>query len=188
MDAFIPILIVFAIAGCISFLTRDKKRKKKYPEEYNKSNGSGLQHFPLYRKKILSPAETCFYQVLRQMLPPGKAISVKVRLEDIMFVPPCKNKFGYRRQISCRHVDFVVFNPCSGMVDFCIELDDSSHKNRQDADRQKDGFFQYARIPLIRVPVQYKYDPRDVAAKILRVMRETIPADLVQGYSGHWEA
>ena len=105
-----------------------------------------------------------------------------------MFVPPCKNKFGYRRQISCRHVDFVVFNPCSGMVDFCIELDDSSHKNRQDADRQKDGFFQYARIPLIRVPVQYKYDPRDVAAKILRVMRETIPADLVQGYSGHWEA
>ena len=105
-----------------------------------------------------------------------------------MFVPPCKNKFWYRQKINCRHVDFVVFNPQNGMVDFCIELDDSSHQDRQDADRNKDSFFQYARIPLIRIPVQYKYDPRDVAAKILRTMRGTIPENVIRGDFYHWKA
>ena len=158
------------------------------------SGGTGGSYYrqeskiPLKRKKILSPAETCFYQLLRNILPPGKSISVKVRLEDIMFVPPCSDKSRYRRQINCRHVDFVIFNPQNGMVDFCIELDDSSHQDRQDADRNKDSFFQYARIPLIRIPVQYKYDPRDVAAKILRTMRGTIPENFIRGYFYHWKA
>ena len=156
------------------------------------SGGTGGSYYrqeskiPLKRKKILSPAETCFYQLLRNILPPGKSISVKVRLEDIMFVPPCSDKSRYRRQINCRHVDFVIFNPQNGMVDFCIELDDSSHRGREEEDRKKDNFFRDAGIPLVRVPVQYTYDSRDVAKKILNVMRESVYPYFRADYAYYW--
>lgn len=187
--------LIFGILAVlvVCFLTGVFNSRRDYPvPKENESNSRGDLNanpgMPLKRKKIMSAAETCFYQILIHMLPQGKAISVKVRLEDIMFVIPCRNKFWYRQKINCRHVDFVIFNPQNGMVDFCIELDDSSHQDRQDADKNKDSFFRSARIPLIRIPVQYTYDPRDVAKKILNVMRESESPYFMADYAYHWDA
>ena len=33
----------------------------------------------------------------------------------------------YRNKIKSRHVDFVVFDPLSGQIDYAIELDDQTH-------------------------------------------------------------
>lgn len=187
--------LIFGILAVlvVCFLTGVFNSHRDYPvprenESHSRGDLNANPGMPLKRKKIMSAAETCFYQILLQMLPQGKAISVKVRLEDIMFVIPCRNKFWYRQKINCRHVDFVIFNPKNGMVDFCIELDDSSHQERQDADKNKDSFFRSARIPLIRIPVQYTYDPRDVAKKILNVMRESVSPYLMADYAYHWNA
>jgi hypothetical protein len=62
-----------------------------------------------------------------------------------------------------------------------IELDDSSHKrdDRQERDDFIDRVFQFAGLPLLRLPVQRDYNTREIAAQIVPILKDRLSIPVV---------
>lgn len=119
------------------------------------------------RKRLLNEQEGRFYVILSSIIPEDRRISCKIRMEDMINVTTiCKNKLKYRNQINCRQIDFVVYDPISGSVDYAIELNTVSN----DDSGFKDAVFCKIGIPLLRFQAKrdkYTYsDIIDIAEKI----------------------
>ena len=120
------------------------------------------------RDDFLSPSEFSFYKVLTSLSAGRFTIQSKVRLADVFFVARPNENMSYFNRIAQRHLDFLVCDLSTMKPLFGIELDDASH---QRSDRQeRDGFvekvFAAAKLPLVRVPVQREYSPRQLAELI----------------------
>jgi len=120
------------------------------------------------RDDFLSPAEFSFYKVLSSLLGTRLIVQSKVRLADIFFVARPNENVAFFNRIAQQHLDFLVCDPKTMKPLFGIELDDSSHKrdDRQERDEFVEKVFQAARLPLLRVPVQREYNPREIAPLI----------------------
>ena len=128
-------------------------------------NNNSDEDIPVKMRRLLSEAELNFYHVLKSILPDGREISCKCRLEDIMYVENCPKRESYRGKIKSRHVDFVIYNSVNGFIDCAIELDDKSHsesEKQMKSDRLKDQVFQKIGIPLIRIKVKRFYRPEEI--------------------------
>lgn len=138
----------------------------------NRSEGlSRLTCMNVCRKPLLTPNEAAFYVELRKIIPPGRDISCKCRLEDIMGIAAnVSNRNSQRNRIKSRHVDFVVFDPLTGNVDYVIELDDSSHltNKKQQEDQLKNMLFAQIGIILIRVKAKQRYDYMEVYQELIK--------------------
>lgn len=138
----------------------------------NRSDGlSNIHCMNVYRKPLLTPNEAAFYVELRKIIPQGRDISCKCRLEDLMGIPQnAPNKNAQRNRIKSRHIDFVVFDPQTGNVDYVIELDDSSHQTpkKQQEDQFKNMIFAQIGIILIRVKAKQRYDYIEIYQELMK--------------------
>jgi len=123
-----------------------------------------IKEIPMNAKPLLSNAELSFYHVIRSIIPETKEITCKCRLEDIISIGNCQEKESFRNRIKSRHIDFVIFDPNSGNIEYAIELDDRSHKTERShqTDQLKDLIFETVRIPLIRITARRTYDINEI--------------------------
>lgn len=114
---------------------------------------------PYHSKYILTGPEYRFYTALKPLMTEHNyLICPKVGLKDLFEVNKGADRQKYFRQISQKHIDFLI---CDAQLHplFAIELDDKSH-NRSDVkqrDKFKDVVFSSAGLPLYRVPTASTY-------------------------------
>lgn len=152
-------VFIFIILGFLVFI--------KNKETTNHQNI--LENIPVYPKMLLTKDELQFYQTLKTILSSDYDISCKCRLEDIIGIDKrSKNYKSDRNRIKSSHIDFIVFNAITGKVEFVIELDGNSHNiaGQKEADMKKDILLKNAKIKLIRMPSQKKYDPDNIRQTI----------------------
>jgi hypothetical protein len=120
-------------------------------------------------RSLLSPAEHEFFEALVSVVAGACAIFVKVRLIDLLELPPgTVNRQGWLNRVVSKHVDFVLCDPHSLRPLLVIELDDRSHAR---ADRiERDGFLDSvmdcAGIPVEHVRCAGAYDLSALAARV----------------------
>jgi hypothetical protein len=159
---FILLVIIFILAGIVGIMAR----RQKLEQDNKRPRGRDIT---VIRKALLTPNEAAFYTEFQKIMPIGRQLCCKCRLEDLMRIPdniPGKN--AQRNRIKSRHVDFVLFNPINGFTDYAIELDDSTHNTpqRQQEDLFKDELFQQIKMPLIRIKARREYNCREIQREI----------------------
>jgi hypothetical protein len=125
----------------------------------------GARPLPYFsREFLLSNSERAFYTVLRQSIPQGIGICMKVRLADVLDCPSAAKQQGYFAKVSQKHLDFVLYDLVTTRILAGVELDDRSHEQprRQARDHFVNQAMATAGIPLIRVPAAKTYDLRQI--------------------------
>lgn len=119
------------------------------------------------REQLLTAAEVRFLRVLEEVCEDQFRIFAQVRLADVLNVcdglaPQTQRTAQY--QINGKHVDYVLCHPKSLAIVAAVELDDSSHQrpDRQQRDHFLNEACRLAGLPLLRVPVQARYDADDI--------------------------
>lgn len=120
------------------------------------------------REHLLTPAELAFFEVLEPVVSASCRISTKVRLADLFDVRPGQGQQSAFNKIVGKHVDFVLTDPKTSRILGAIELDDSSHQrpDRQERDLFVNELFKIQKVPLIRVPFAWRYDPETIRANL----------------------
>jgi len=118
--------------------------------------------FPYELKPVLTDPERHFHTTLRQALPPGTLLLMKVRLADFLEITVRNDAYlRHFGRISQKHTDFLVVDAETLTPLLAIELDDSSHRHSlrtRESDTFKELAYQAAGLPLLRVPLARKYD------------------------------
>lgn len=117
------------------------------------------------RGKLVTKSELRFYRALQRAVEDDWAVFAMVRIADLLRVEQgVKNRRGWINKILSKHVDFVLCDLGTLEPVLCIELDDKSHqrKDRIERDIFVDAAFESAGLPLLRIPVQPKYPPREI--------------------------
>ncbi len=145
-------------SGCFGWLFGIRGRTQN-------RNNSNENAFPYHLSgRFLSPAETEFHRVLRQMMGDKMLVFAKISLKE--FIAVDSSNYTYHNKIDRKHVDFLVCDTVSLHPVFAIELDDSSHTRPDRA--QRDVFVEQvlnaANLPLVRVPVRQSYDSSELGA------------------------
>ena len=117
--------------------------------------------FPYRRKSLLSPAELAFYNVLKDVLGDRFVILLKVGVRDLVEITNREVNQAAFNRVAAKHVDFVLCDQVTLHPLVAIELDDSSHYQRDRADRDAfiNELFRVIGVALIRHRVQMAYDP-----------------------------
>jgi hypothetical protein len=119
-----------------------------------------------YKKKetLLSPAERSFYGVLRRAADHDVDVFAKVRLIDLLWIPPgARDRQTHLKRVMAKHVDFVLCDRDTSAPRLVIELDDSSHAQQRERDAFVDRVLKSAGLPLLRVPARRGYNARELA-------------------------
>jgi very-short-patch-repair endonuclease len=139
-----------------------------------------------YQKEptLFSPAERSFLGVLDQAIGDQFRIMGKVRLADVIKVRPGLEASARQtafNKIQSKHLDFVACDPADLSIQFAVELDDKSHKQkkRQDRDAFVDAAMNAAGVPIIHFPAQKAYSIQDVRDKIAAQLGEPTGASAV---------
>jgi hypothetical protein len=114
--------------------------------------------------------EAAFFRALTAVIGDRYLISCKVRLADIITCGDRDWKGGHANRIAQKHIDFVISCAASSRIVAAIELDDSSHQQRERAERDEfvNQLFRQVRVQLIRVPARWAYTEAMVAAHVRR--------------------
>ncbi|WP_164102541.1 DUF2726 domain-containing protein [Candidatus Laterigemmans baculatus] len=125
------------------------------------------------REDFLSAAELSFYRVLEQAVADRYAITAKVRLWDLLYVPRQEGSRYYENKISSKHVDFVLCDRSMMRPALVIELDDASHnrKDRQDRDELVDRALAAAGLPILHVRAARTYSVAELSANMAQVLQ-----------------
>lgn len=102
------------------------------------------QHTPISAKAILTRRELQFFQVLEQALPHAY-IFPQVSFSAILTTKGFYTRSQFNRKIA----DFVICDERMNIVAL-IELDDSSHKGREQQDAARDAMLNEAGYPVLR--------------------------------------
>jgi len=127
---------------------------------------------------LFTPAEWVFFRALEGAVGPGYWVFAKVRIADLVTPTQTINQRAWWRafrQVSSKHVDFVIVERRTGAIHAAVELDDRSHaqRERQARDAFVDRVFAQAGIPLLRIPAGRGYDQRTLAARVAAVAGRT---------------
>ncbi|MGC1375217.1 MAG: DUF2726 domain-containing protein [Anaerolineales bacterium] len=126
---------------------------------------------PEYRKSksVLTYRERIFLRTLRRATAGDYTILMKVRMGDFIWLAnePQERKF-HNNQTQCKHVDFLLCDKIMVEPLLVVELDDSSHKSYDHAERDqfKNDTFDAVGMPYIRLPVQEQYDAEGLRKQI----------------------
>ena len=114
--------------------------------------------------------EAAFFRVLAPVIGDRYLISCKVRLANIITCGDRDWKSGHANRIAQKHIDFVISCARSSRIVAAIELDDSSHRQRDRCERDVfvNQLFRQVRVQLIRVPARWVYTEEMVAAHLRR--------------------
>lgn len=134
-----------------------------------------------YRKReyLFTRGEAEFYRAMLAGVAGRLVVSGKVRMEDVLEVRGAgKATQSYQNRIRSKHFDFVLCEPGSMRILAAVELDDSSHRrsDRADRDRFVDEACRGAGLVLVRFPAASKYDPSAIAREIERALVAARPS------------
>jgi very-short-patch-repair endonuclease len=137
-------------------------------------------------RSLLTPAERSFFEVLRGITGEEILVFVKVRMEDLLYLPKgTPERQSYINRVRSKHVDFVLCDREKISPILVIELNDRSHESqsRQDRDAFLQNAFDAAGIPILWVTAQASYNPRQLAEQIQSAMsvQKTQPTAELQG-------
>src|SRR5207245_3737724 len=147
--------VVFVVGSVALLVTIANRRRRRSPYQ---------------RRQFLSAAERSFFGVLVQAVSDEYLVFAKVRVADLLRVRPGEREpQAHLNRIIAKHVDFVLCDRESIAPVLAIELDDSSHseRNRPERDKFLDDAFSGAELSLVRVPARRTYDPAGLRAEIL---------------------
>jgi len=131
------------------------------------------------RESLLTPGEAPFYRfALLPALGQRYTLLVKVRLTDVI---SCDDRLWDRavgRRIRQRHLDFVLATKKTLRIVAAIHLDDASHDRpkQREIDDYLDDALRAAGIPSIRVRATARYDPKEIAREVNRLLRLHVKA------------
>lgn len=126
---------------------------------------------PKYRKSrsLLSKPEHILHQALLRIVNNEFVIHPKVRMADFVYLAnePQDRKF-HVNQILCKHVDFLFCDNQTLEPLLVVELDDSSHKQyvQSERDEFKNKTFTAVGLPYLRIAVQQEYDLKSLQSQI----------------------
>lgn len=129
------------------------------------------------RQDVLAPAESLFYQALRQVLRDqlvGELLMVwpKVSLLDVITVArPNENVHHFSRLLR-KSVDFLLVHRPTLRPAMAIELEYPKQAHHR-TDRYVDELFKTAGLPFLRIMVQEKYNGNALAMQIRRVLPQS---------------
>ena len=124
----------------------------------------------LRRDYLLSVAERSFFEVLLLTVGGEFHVFVKVRMEDIVYLPKgTQNRQAWLNKVRQKHVDFLLCDRQKVSPLLVIELDDASHEREivRDRDEQKDSILRAASLPILRVAAGRAYDTRELRQAII---------------------
>ena len=126
-------LIIGIVAIVVVLMALGSKNKK--PKQ---------QHTPIHAKAILTKREQQFFQILEHALPHAY-IFPQVSFSAILTTKGFYTRSQFNRKIA----DFVICDERMNIVAI-IELDDSSHKGREQQDAARDAMLHEAGYPVLR--------------------------------------
>ena len=121
------------------------------------------------RGRLVTKSELRFYKSLVKASQDDFEIFAMVRIADLLRVEDSvRNKRTWINKILAKHIDFVLCDPGSLEPLLCIELDDKSHErpDRIERDEFVNAAFDSAGLPLLRIPVQRSYPPKEIRGLI----------------------
>ncbi len=177
MEKIIIIALAFMLAISIFSPKRKKEKNKETPKEK-------LDKMPYKQKFILTKNEYAFWIELEKVAVDMKwKVCPKVGLKELFEITSKENYMNYFGRISQKHIDFLICNEKLQPV-YAIELDDNSHKGREESDRFKDEIFKLSSIPLIRIKAQKDYSKEYILRNIANKTLNKQCAPLNQGVQG----
>jgi hypothetical protein len=134
--------------------------------------------FPYRRKSLLSPTELVFYNALNAAIGGRFLILLKVGVRDLCEITHRDVNQAAFNRIATKQVDFVLCDQVTLAPVVAIDLDDSSHYERQRADRDAfiNELFRVIGVALIRHRVQATYDTEAIERWIDSALARLRPA------------
>lgn len=127
------------------------------------------------RESLLTRQELRFHKILLVVCENKYSIQTMVRVADV--IKPISKKYSkdWRtsfNKIQSKHFDFVLCDPSTFEPIIIIELDDSSHNNPKNKQRDevKNQACETAKLPILRHKIQSKYDPFELNTKIMELL------------------
>lgn len=121
------------------------------------------------RTDFLTAAELNFFHALRSAVGETWVITAKVNLRDIFRIESdAAAEQSHRNRIDRKHVDFLLCDPATMQPRIGVELDDSSHRRPDRAERDVfvNDVFRSADLPLVRVPAARSYAVADLRQQL----------------------
>jgi len=154
---------IITVAGVLLLLLLTKLYKAK-PSE-----------LPYVQTPILTEAERRFFDALESAVPERGYLLAQVRLANLVHVKQGSGGFFWKNfsPIGMKCVDFVLCERSSMRPLLVIELDDSSHRRRERAERDKfvDQVLTSVSIPVLHWPVQQTYIQSELVQAINAKLR-----------------
>lgn len=154
MMLFTIFLIAALLLAALGFVAKAAQQKKAKGSD-DAATGSGPQSpLSVFRSKppLTQREATCYWALAKQLnghyiVLPQVAFSAFLRVEG------GDSKSNYRRFATMRQkvADFLIVRPDFSIVAL-IELDDSTHANKKEADQQRDAAIKQAGIRVFRIP------------------------------------
>lgn len=123
---------------------------------------------------LFTKAELKFYYILKGVCQDlGLELFAKVRLADLVKVVSKKHYMKYFGKIKAKHIDYVICHRNTLEPLICIELDDSTHKQKDRMERDSfiNQLLHQVGYELIRVPVAYHYSRQALKKQIVEAMK-----------------
>jgi len=157
-----PFFIIMALLKWIS-----EKIDALPPIKLGKKSSTNLSFFP---RDILTAAEFKFFLVLQNICHNKLYIIPKMGLRALV---DHRDNVTAWNKISRKHLDFTLCHPQTMKPLLVIELDDSSHRQykQQQRDAEKDAILAEVGVPVLRIPVARQYDEGSIKNLISRKMK-----------------
>jgi hypothetical protein len=145
MSATLLLFVLLLFAGLIAVARKGVFTKRR--------GGKGIDHWPVFPKKVLTPVEQQLYHRLLRAFP-DHVVLAQVAFSQLVGVKKGENFTAIWNRYNRLTADFVLCTRDFQTV-AVFELDDRSHDNpaRQDADRRKAAICDAAGIALHRLNV-----------------------------------
>lgn len=183
-----PILILMALLvllkkwvdkklGALTTRKQNKIPLGKWPSDWKpqtvdrfeeNASSAGLTFYP---RDIFTAAEFKFFLVLQNVCRNYFYIIPKMGLWALV---DHRDNVTAWNKISRKHLDFTLCHPQTMKPLLVIELDDSSHRQykQQQRDAEKDAILAEVGVPVLRIPVARQYDEGAIKNLISRKMKQ----------------
>lgn len=155
----IIIVLACAILAYMTLKTKNNQQdtiasETKDTEEKIKNADWDLSMYFL-KGSILTEVELKFYKRLSELIPEEYTIAPKVGLKDFITIRCKENYMKHFGHISQKHIDFLICKRNNMSPAIGIELDDSTHKQKSRAERDKmvDEIYNQIGLKIIHIPL-----------------------------------
>lgn len=151
------LLTIFIIAALflvvLGFVTKAAQKKAKGSDDAATDAGPQSPLSVFRSKPPLTEREATCYWALAKQLNGHYIVMPQVAFSAFLRVEGGDSKSNYRRFATMRQkvADFLIVRPDFTIVAL-IELDDSTHANKKEADQQRDAAIKQAGIRVFRIP------------------------------------